>query len=57
MAVVDVLKTEIAHSGFTSRRIGEYSEATGGNGASANDVTGERSKILRRLRPHAIVIR
>lgn len=54
-ATIDVLKVELAHSGFTSRRIGDYSEATSA-GAAGEDVSTARSKILRRLRPKKLVM-
>lgn len=56
VATVDVLKVEVAHSGFTSRRIGDYSESTS-SGAKGDDVSTSRDRILRRLRPKKIVLR
>lgn len=58
MAIVDVAKEEIAHSGFASRSLGDYSEARGSNG-SAGELERARSAILRRrLAPKGgIVIR
>lgn len=47
MAVVDVAKEELAHSGFASRRLGDYSESKGaGQGGKTLDQA--RAEILRR---------
>lgn len=48
MAIVDAAKTELAHSGYQSRTLGDYSESTGGGGNQASDFASERTKILRR---------
>jgi len=52
MAIVDVAKLELAHSGYTSIRIGDYAESKGGGAQGGSDLTAERTKILRsRLAP------
>lgn len=57
MATIDVLKAEVGFSGMGSFRIGEYSESSASAGGGPSDVTSDRAKILRRLRPKAMVLR
>jgi hypothetical protein len=54
IATVAVLRVELGRSGFSSRSIGDYSEATGSAG-SGDDPDTTRARILRRLRPRKIV--
>jgi len=58
MAIVDVAKFEVAHSGFGSRTIGDYSESKSLGGKSgASSLDGDRASLLRaRLAPRAGVI-
>lgn len=51
MAIVDVAKLELAHSGYTSVRLGDFAVARAGSNGGA-DLSAERTKILRsRLAP------
>jgi hypothetical protein len=55
MAIVDVAKLELAHSGYISRRIGDWSESTGG-GQGSESLEERRSRILRkRLAPKPVL--
>lgn len=52
MAIVDVTKLELAHSGYASLRVGDFAVSKGGGAQGADDFTAERTKILRaRLAP------
>lgn len=57
MAIVDVAKEELAHSGYQSRRLGDYSETKGGGGQGGQSLDQARAAILRRrLAPRGGVV-
>lgn len=47
MAIVECVKEGIAHTGFQSRTLGDYSETAGG-GPAGTSLEGRRDEILRR---------